>query len=61
MKQAYYQICQKCAEESEVCAKCGHKEEIVERYVCLALTNSSSKLSLFELSSWFCPGEGGHD
>ena len=41
MKQAYYQICQKCAEEREVCAKCGHKEGIIERYVSLVLTNSS--------------------
>lgn len=32
VKQAYYQICQKCAEEREVCAKCGLKEESVERF-----------------------------
>ena len=31
IKQAYYRVCQECAESSGVCAKCGEKEEIVER------------------------------
>ena len=31
IKQAYYRLCQVCAETREVCAKCGEKEEIVDR------------------------------
>lgn len=32
MKQAYYQICCECVESRGVCAKCGKKEEDLERY-----------------------------
>ena len=29
VKQAYYRLCQVCAERKQVCAKCGAQEEIV--------------------------------
>lgn len=32
VKQAYYRLCQGCAETEGVCAKCGGKTEIVSRY-----------------------------
>ena len=31
VKQAYYRICQDCAQERGVCAKCGEEKEIVSR------------------------------
>lgn len=33
VKQAYYRLCQVCAESSGVCAKCGEQGEIVTRWV----------------------------
>lgn len=32
VKQAYYQLCQDCAESRHVCAKCGEEKEIVSRW-----------------------------
>lgn len=31
VKQAYYRLCQDCAQTNQVCAKCGEKEEVLER------------------------------
>lgn len=31
VKQAYYRLCQDCAQSREVCAKCGEEGEIVTR------------------------------
>lgn len=36
VKQAYYRLCQDCAEDKKVCAKCGEAAEILERWVELA-------------------------
>ncbi len=33
VRQAYYQVCRECAEESGVCAKCGKQEEIMQQWV----------------------------
>lgn len=33
VKQAYYRLCQDCAESRNVCAKCGEQKGIVDGYV----------------------------
>ena len=32
VKQAYYRLCQECAQSEGVCAKCGEEKEITSRY-----------------------------
>ena len=33
VKQAYYRLCQDCAGSKQVCAKCGEKADITEKWV----------------------------